>query len=322
MSLRRLIVASFAALAMVQLEPAWGAEPKVRLFQENTNCPEALVPCKERRLALVFVHGLKGSKETWGQEPNYWPAMISRDVQLASYDVFRIDFDSFALADSPSISQINVEFARWADKLVDAGYQHVAFIGHSLGGLIIQRYLTQVLTGGGHAALNKFRIVFFLGTPQKGAWLADYVGFMGANPTLRILKTYEGNDFAQLLQEGMQAIVSKHDRQLCSTLRFFAAYEGKNTYGFRVVNKDSATNISHACQEFPLDHFDIAKPSGDNSPLYKGVASILHACAADHPRICPPTHSQGCLDPNQRAQITDRSQCEFGEWKNLLGASN
>lgn len=300
---------------------AQNAAPRVRIFQENTNCAADKIPCRTgKQLALVFVHGLTGAKSTWEHQSTskYWPDMIVRDRALQDYDVFRVDFDSFRFASSPSISQINSEFAAHIDRLADSGYRHVAFIAHSLGGLIVQRYLTDVISFGGHTALNKFRIVIFLGTPQKGSSLAKYVDFLTSNPQLRILRSYQENDFAQLLQEGMQGITSKHDAQMCATLRFFAAYEGKKTGPVTIVERDSAVALSHACQEFPLNHIDISKPTDETSDLYTGVRSLLVACASENRKVCPPPSINiGCVKPNERGVRNNPARCEFNNWSNV-----
>ncbi|MBI5261574.1 MAG: alpha/beta fold hydrolase [Bradyrhizobium sp.] len=309
-------------IASVGQAGAQNAPAKVRIFQENAVCPETNIPCRtNRNLALVFVHGLTGASGTWlnSSTSKSWPKMISQDTELADYDVFRVDFDSFALASSPSISEINDEFAIIIDKLASSGYRHVAFIAHSLGGLIVQRYLSDVIGLGGHTALNKFRIVFFLGTPQKGSSLANYVSFVSRNPQLRVLKSYNENDFTQFLQKNTQGISSKHDAQLCATLRFFAAYEGRTTDGLMIVERDSAVAISHACQEYPLNHVEISKPADESSNLYKDVKELLVACAAQHRNVCPPPRQEvGCANPNASGIRNDYPKCEFRAWSNVF----
>jgi hypothetical protein len=303
--------------------------PTVRLNGAGHNCSPTDDACKQNRIALVFVHGLRGSNDSWRHESSTksWPQMISADPDLKSYDVFTVDYDSFATAASPSIMQIYKEFEILLRPLAyqdprtheARGYKHVVFIAHSLGGLIVERYLVGVITQGGHFALNRHRIAFLLGTPAFGSHYADFVTFLSQNEQLRILGSVDSNDFMQFLHTNFAQTVEKHEMQGCATIRVFAASEGKDTPTgiggkIRVVDRDSAVAMSNACHEFPLDHIAIAKPETDHSDLYLGVKRLLAACAREHLTVCPPVPQSGCLHPQRGALGEKKFACGDGDW--------
>ena len=59
---------------------------------------DCAVPCD--RVAVIFVHGLGGSRETWlntsGSTQVYWPQLLAEDPELgAKLDIYRVDYDSY-----------------------------------------------------------------------------------------------------------------------------------------------------------------------------------------------------------------------------------
>ena len=294
-----------------------GEAVAVRMFQENRAC--AALPCKQAEHAIVFVHGLTGSRETW-QHANqtYWPKLISDDDKMSEFDVFRIDYDSFARGESPDVDAIDDLFYDQLKRLVD--YKSITFIAHSLGGLIVQRYLQHVNNLDTHIMLNKYRIVILLGTPSEGSDLARYAEWLSKNPTLRILKDYKGNDYLKLLGKQMWYTMQKHDITGCSSLRFFAAYEGLDTGPIRVVQKSSATARAFACKKFERDHIALAKPSSGDDVLYTSVRDLLRACIAGREAVCPkPKENSTCGQSNHPLEDASlQLSCNYGTWDQVL----
>ena len=55
------------------------------------------------------------------------------------------------------------------DVLLSDHPQRIYFIAHSLGGLVTRRYLTHVEERWSHRELNRYRLVFLMGTPSDGS---------------------------------------------------------------------------------------------------------------------------------------------------------
>ena len=92
------------------------AEPIARLtIHRAAECP---APCP--RAAVIFIHGITGSKETWGSPAGnlYWPTMLVNDAALSNdIDVYQIDYDSTLYSGPPTVA-IETEIEKFLDKLI------------------------------------------------------------------------------------------------------------------------------------------------------------------------------------------------------------
>lgn len=108
------------------------AESIVRLTPQRSNCE---APCK--RTAVIFIHGITGSKKTWGDPASslYWPTMLSNEASLSSdLDVYQIDYNSWRFS-GPAAQAIENSIENQLDELMkEKKYSKVIFIAHSLGG--------------------------------------------------------------------------------------------------------------------------------------------------------------------------------------------
>ncbi len=298
---RSLILTAILTSVWTYAQTAEAEEP-VLINRESPDC--GTERCKDH--AVVFLHGLTGSRETWKNAETgfYWPSEIASSSETDMYDVYTINYESYFLNDSPSVLDVNNHVVPHMRKLASRGYKSIALIGHSLGGLVAARYINFVKQRFGHEALNMHRLVITLGTPNKGSRLADFYTYITRNQTGRILRPYKTNDYLGLLNEGILATTQKHEDSGCPSLRFFAAYETKPitvapswapdfmgswlSSPVLVVEKASATNGAYACQSFQFDHNLISKPAGKDSPLFKSVQKLLNRCAQGHRGVCPP----------------------------------
>ncbi|MET1046148.1 MAG: alpha/beta hydrolase [Hyphomicrobium sp.] len=308
---RILLAFSFFAFSFPALSDV---EPAVRLIQEQRPCaPEPCVapPAKN---AIVLVHGLTGSQATWkADNGTYLPDLIVKDADLKDYDVWRIDYDSFKFASSPDADTLADLFFKQLSTL--RGYDSITFIGHSLGGLIIQRFLQDVNSLNSHIQLNKFRLVILLGTPSKGSLLANYADWLTDNPQVRILKDYSANDYLKLLGRTMWYTMQKHEASGCASLRIFSAYEGRDTNHVRVVSKESATSRAFACREFDTDHVQMSKPTSNADENYTAIKKLLVSCLAQDRRVCPPpSNDPHCGQLQNPIENGPELHCDHGSW--------
>src|SRR5262245_16829550 len=78
------------------------ADPIVRLLPEHVRSCDT--PCE--RLAVIFVHGLTGSRATWSNGNSFWPDLLATDPEIGKdIDVYRIDYDSFRFS-GPAINKV------------------------------------------------------------------------------------------------------------------------------------------------------------------------------------------------------------------------
>ena len=134
-------------------------------------------------LAIVFVHGFGGHFERSfeNEDGTSWFKIIEGDADKLSsgrrvdqLSVFSVDYRD-AFASEIGIDDIATQIAGRQE--LDALFQdhnHIWFVAHSLGGLVLKRVLLQLQGGGKEAYLDRILGVSFLGVPSQGAALADF----------------------------------------------------------------------------------------------------------------------------------------------------
>jgi triacylglycerol esterase/lipase EstA (alpha/beta hydrolase family) len=120
---------------------------------------------------ICFVHGFCGDPESTF---NPMPEFILKEKALRGWDILSIGYSTDLLpnigrgiwASSPDINKISSYLKTNLD-IIFNHYSRVALIGHSMGGLVIQRTILNM------ADIHKITHVLFFGTPSAGlkkAW--------------------------------------------------------------------------------------------------------------------------------------------------------
>lgn len=240
------------------------------------------VPCK--RAAVIFIHGILGSKETWQNEDTSWPELLASDATIGNeLDVYRVDFDSYLLFPGPSIVDVLDGLQEKLDSLLQTKrYKRVFLVGHSLGGTIARAYLLHVKAKYGHRALSTFPITFTLGTPSKGSSLATLASYASQNQQLRVLLPIKVNDFQQLLNQTLKDVLAKHSAVACPSLLVYSAFETQPMGAAGVVvSEESATFESDEKRGFNRNHSTLVKPLDRTDPVYRWVADSMEECLTD-----------------------------------------
>jgi pimeloyl-ACP methyl ester carboxylesterase len=118
----------------------------------------------------VMVHGILSSSTTWSSLVRY----LKEDDQVAH--LYQLDPFKYP---SPKARLLPTRRTPDYDTLADslgtylevecAEYASVVLVGHSQGGLIIQRYLARMLSDGRGHELQKIRRVVMLTCPSNGS---------------------------------------------------------------------------------------------------------------------------------------------------------
>lgn len=150
---------------------------------------------------LIFVHGLGGGRSTWGE----FPKLIEEDSSLD----MSIDFMEYP---TPFLGiklfyifqrkyQSIEDLAKSLKTLIDEKYcktDEIILVGHSMGGLVIRKYLLEEVVAGRQSKVSK---VILYAVPNRGSsWVALLKEFsIYKNPHLYQLSKY--GDFIKLLNE-------------------------------------------------------------------------------------------------------------------------
>jgi pimeloyl-ACP methyl ester carboxylesterase len=213
---------------------------------------------------LLFVHGFSGnSSETFGVTPD----MLVADGIFNGWDIFSIGYSSDIF---PSIGKglwsVNPDITKVSAYLKSLltnqfnDYDRVAFVGHSMGGLAVQRAILELDA----KVEQKISHVIFFGTPSAGLRKAFWARFW--NTQLHDLS--DQSDFIKKLRKDWQ------DKYATSTPFTFKTIAG---------TKDEFVPVESSLNPFPEscrgiiegNHINMIKPKDVNDHEHQSFTLIL-----------------------------------------------
>lgn len=236
-------------------------------------------------LGVVFVHGFKSTPRVW----NPLAELVAADDELAS-----------AVAEAPARfgyatgiwrptgwrpwkewrRQVIPSITTAADSLkeylsTEAGeFENLVLIGHSQGGLVIQRCLVRMLSEGRGHEVARIRRVVQLATPNTGSELLKSVRriLIRGNSQDKALRPYDElvND---TLRDLMRAVVHAPAEPGQYTCRIpFSVYAGESD---GIVTRASASSVFPEAAALPGDHFSIVRPYSKEHRTFTTVRRLL-----------------------------------------------
>lgn len=213
------------------------------------------------RRTIIFVHGVMGaSTETW-TNPNskaFWPDLLKSDSDFDGANILVVDYPSPAVGNSFSIDEL-AEYLRLSLDSQRVGDQdELIFICHSMGGLITRVYLEKYRN-----VASKVKFIYFFATPTTGSFAASIAKIASQNVQFAKMVPMTSDGYLADVQRTWLASPE------LSSLPSFCAYEIQTTYGVKVVEQQSATNLCNRRLD-PIDagHIDIVKPDSAKALPY------------------------------------------------------
>jgi pimeloyl-ACP methyl ester carboxylesterase len=114
---------------------------------------------------VVFLHGLMGTKHSWGAVPGF--------VQGPDFDVITPTYS--ATAQSRSDIETSAQRVITEIQTRHANHEPIYLVGHSLGGLVAREICRRLLVNGPDALLNKIPAAITVGTPLEGARFGNFI---------------------------------------------------------------------------------------------------------------------------------------------------
>jgi pimeloyl-ACP methyl ester carboxylesterase len=201
--------------------------------------------------ALVFVHGIWGDgRNTWlNGSGTYWPSLVVNDDSFNDMDVYVYQYPSPKDAGALSIPDLVTDLkTRLSSARVFESHREVAFVAHSMGGVIARGLLLRY-----RDLAKQVPLIFFYATPTTGSVLANLV--IGPIRTIQSdgLRPIELNSFLQAQQSDWLAAGF--------ATKSYCAFETEDILAVRVVSRESATALcTLPPQAIRGDHSDIVKP--------------------------------------------------------------
>lgn len=220
---------------------------------------------------IVFVHGLDGDAHaTWQHAGNidrdYWPRWVAEDHPAAA--VWTIGYDAsitswFGAAMPITQRAINLLAMLAAHGI---GNRPLAFVTHSMGGLIVKQMLRAAEGLGVEeyaAFVKQTKLVVLVSVPHQGSSIANYLDGLRKvfRPSAAAKDLRENEPYLFELNLWFREFVRRHEVQVTSF------HEERKTYGALVVSRESADfgypGFVSVGETF--DHIEIAKPHERNS---------------------------------------------------------
>jgi hypothetical protein len=225
---------------------------------------------------IVFVHGIFGSaKDTWTCPKGdfYWPKALLSDPAFSDSDVYVAAYDTPYFGNRMTIDEVVSNLANRFQSDGVFSHREVVFVAHSLGGLIVQRFL---LTHREFA--KQVPLIMFYSTPETGAQVAQLGHIFSSDPLLKQMFPGEQNDYLLNLEnEWIGANFS---------IKRYCAYEKKPTKGFWIVDRLSGTRNCTNKTPIPInrDHIEIVKPCSTQDDAYIALKNVV----TENPIAPPP----------------------------------
>ncbi|WP_344445304.1 alpha/beta fold hydrolase, partial [Kitasatospora nipponensis] len=229
-------------------------------------------------LGVVFVHGFNSSPDMWDGFAN----RITKDRELAGAGVLRFGYPTGlrqrgGLRVLPSLDTVAdglKEYLRTRAEKCD----QLVLVGHSMGGLVIQRYLARMLAERHGRQLARVRRVVMLATPNAGSLLAlgarkVLLGSNVQDQALRPLNDQVADTVRKVLQNVVNADVLSDGT--CPIP--FSVYAGTED---GIVPPASALGAFPDGAALPGDHFTIAREDSTYATLKR---LLLAAADGDLP---------------------------------------
>jgi pimeloyl-ACP methyl ester carboxylesterase len=231
-------------------------------------------------LGVVLVHGFNSGPDTWGHVRQ----QIERDRSL---DFVRV----LPFAYATGIARLNPlrvfpEINTVADSLREyvrtegRPFKNLVVVTHSMGGLVVQRYLARMLADGHGRELARIRRVVMLACPNDGSELLLSLRRNVWGPGGRHPQENELRPLNREVAETRRVIVNSvlHAREVTDrTCPIpFSVYAGESD---RVVSVTSARSVFGDAAALPGDHFSILKATTAQHRTFTTLSRHLHETA-------------------------------------------
>jgi pimeloyl-ACP methyl ester carboxylesterase len=242
------------------------------------------------RASVVFVHGISGhAYDTWrrgvgnaSQDPSFWPYWLANDFHGGS--IFTIAYEA------PTSRWIgtSMPLEDWADNVAESLVTHrqfqsgpIAFICHSLGGLIIKRALLTLWEQKDQRSeaadfLKRVRLVIFAATPHTGSRQATLLGKLSVLvwPTPLAAVLFSNSPTLRQINISYRTLAKNYNE----TLSHRVFFETLDTVTFRIVTEEAADpGLDTRPLGIAANHIDIVKPSGQSADVYTQTMYSLEA---------------------------------------------
>lgn len=244
---------------------------KIEVLLESQKCPYLLghVQKLDRKgfalaTKIVLVHGLNGDlSKTWGKFPQLLDADPELEIEVVSYG-YGFYYWPFVGANE-SIHNLAEGLATEIDVRCSPD-DELILVGHSLGGLVIRRYLLDQFF---KRKLPNIKKVCFFAVPQNGSGLSNIAGLIGwRNQQLKVL--CKDNKYLEEMNDQWVSTEVGNNFEILSVIG------GRDS----IVTSESSKSIFREYDVKTIEgrgHIDVVKPSGYDDTSYLVLKQFILA---------------------------------------------
>ena len=229
---------------------------------------------------VVFIHGLMGdSSGTWctPKTGKFWPNWLHEDISGVS--VYALDYTSSVFEKwfkkEMDLSELGTSSLRYLAS-VGIGERPIAFITHSLGGVLVKMIIQKSCESLDHdlkQLSQNVRLVCFLATPHVDNSLALILESIVGKFSSGFVKLLSGSN-PVLKEVNLSYRNFANDRDLVKTVAY---YELHRTGIGPVVSQESANPLVNDAEVIAVgeSHKGICKPSSKKSFIYADIKRLI-----------------------------------------------
>jgi pimeloyl-ACP methyl ester carboxylesterase/anti-sigma regulatory factor (Ser/Thr protein kinase) len=255
-----------------------------------------------KRFAVISVHGLFSSAQTWSD----FQSLVESDADLSDFSFINFEYPTPKIKLNPfrripNFDDIARRLATFLQTMATP-YEKLAIVTHSQGGLIVQRYLAQMVQNGKGLELPLIRVVVMFACPNSGAEILLTLrrsALFWNQPQERELRPLN-----ELVSETHQVVVNRivHAKRVspeqCPIT--MVAYAGDQD---NVVKPGPARGIFPDTGMLPGDHFTIIQPDSHEHIAFKALKNRLTHLRTE-------THTVGSKELREASDTAQREVSE------------
>ena len=269
---------------------------------------------------VVLVHGLGGDPyKTWqyyDRPEGFWPLWLAQDIP--QLNVWTVGYEAAPSAWLGTAMPLTDRARNVLDLLTldRIGTRPLAFICHSLGGLVVKQMLRAANDSRSPEFLQlrqNVKGIVFLATPHTGSLLAKYLSalslFFRVNVTIRDLEAFSAplRDLNTWFREKSQSgefknlvLFETQGVKVPRLLRF---------RNIKVVDEVSADPGIAGLTPIPIDadHLSICKPRSRIDPIYQRVRQFIGSVFQPAPGE-PPRRSASAIELDSLGSLFDKNE--------------
>lgn len=225
---------------------------------------------------VVFVHGFDSSTDCWTELRGLLETNNKRVTSRFDLASFSYKTKMLAITERlPPLSEVAGKLADFIRDEASRGYRDITLVGHSMGGLVIQAYITALLDAERGAELAPLRQVILFATPNLGSMtLADtrrLLGYLIPNPQEERLRVFDAEVSAMQTKMAEKVVDAKKRDAGQFPIPFVCFYGKDDPY----VPEPSVRGRFDNVQELPGDHFSLIRPAHLEDPCYEQFVEYL-----------------------------------------------